>query len=75
MDAMFNLDVEESVQAKGVCRLQSDLPLNLFILDLGGGLADRNNKVITEEDIISPPFQPFCGVSAIRRSLGRTGFS
>jgi len=57
MDAMFNLDVEESVQAKGVCRLQSDLPLNLFILDLGGGLADRNNKVITEEDIISPPFQ------------------
>ena len=54
---MFNLDVEESVQAKGVCRLQSDLPLNLFILDLGGGLSDRNNKVITEEDIISPPFQ------------------
>ena len=39
MDAMFNLDVEQSVQAKGVCRLQSDLPLNLFILDLGGGLS------------------------------------
>ena len=57
MDAMFNLDVEESVQAKGVCRLQSDLPLNLFILDLGGGLSDRNNKVIAEEDIISRPFQ------------------
>ena len=57
MDAMFNLDVEQSVQAKGVCRLQSDLPLNLFILDLGGGLADRDSKVITEEDIISPPFR------------------
>jgi pyruvate, water dikinase len=57
MDAMFNLDVEESVQAKGVCRLQSDLPLNLFILDLGGGLSDPNKKVITEEDFSSQPFR------------------
>ena len=57
MDAMFNLDVEESVQAKGVCRLQSDLPLNLFILDLGGGLSEPDKKIITEEDIISRPFQ------------------
>jgi pyruvate, water dikinase len=57
MDGMFNLDVEQSVQAKGVCRLQSDLPLNLFILDLGGGLIDRDKKVITEEDFCSRPFQ------------------
>jgi pyruvate,water dikinase len=57
MDVMFNLDVEQSVQAKGVCRLQSDLPLNLFILDLGGGLSEPEKKIITEEDIISRPFQ------------------
>ncbi len=57
MDAMFNLDVEAVRPAKGVCRLQSDLPLNLFILDLGGGLKDRTKKVIGEEDFTSRPFQ------------------
>ena len=57
MDVMFNLDVEQSVQAKGVCRLQSDLPLNLFILDLGGGLLERDKKIITEEDFCCRPFQ------------------
>jgi pyruvate,water dikinase len=57
MDTMFNLDVEQSVQAKGVCRLQSELPFNLFILDLGGGLKDRTKKIVGEEDCISRPFQ------------------
>jgi pyruvate,water dikinase len=57
MDAMFNLDVEQTVQAKGVSRLQSDLPLNLFILDLGGGLKEPGKSVITEDDIASRPFQ------------------
>jgi pyruvate, water dikinase len=57
MDAMFNLDIEQSVQAKGISRLQSDLPLNLFILDLGGGLKDRTKKVICEEDFTACPFR------------------
>jgi pyruvate,water dikinase len=57
MDAMFSLDVEQSVQAKGVCRLQSELPVNLFILDLGGGLKDRTKKVVSEEDCVSRPFR------------------
>lgn len=56
MDAMFNLDVEQSVQAKGVCRLRSELPLNLFVLDLGGGLRDRGEKIIGAEDILCRPF-------------------
>jgi pyruvate,water dikinase len=56
MDAMFNLDVEQSVQAKGVSRLQSDHPLNLFVLDLGGGLKETGKPVITEADIASLPF-------------------
>jgi len=57
MDAMFNLDAEQSAQEKGVSRLQSDLPLNLFVLDLGGGLEEPGKSVISAADIISRPFQ------------------
>ncbi|WP_449244952.1 PEP/pyruvate-binding domain-containing protein [Desulfobacca acetoxidans] len=56
MDAMFALDVEQSVKSSGVCRLKSDLPLNLFILDLGGGLAVKGKSVVEESDITSRPF-------------------
>ena len=56
MDAMFNPNVEEMVSAPGVARLQADLPFNLFIVDLGGGLAVAS-KVITEKDIRSRPLQ------------------
>lgn len=57
MDAMFFLEVEEAVTAKGVCRLKTDLPLNLFVLDLGGGLRVQGQAIITEEDIVSRPFK------------------
>lgn len=57
MDAMFNPNVEEVVSAPGVSRLQSDLPFNLFLMDLGGGLAATGQKVITEKDILCRPLQ------------------
>jgi pyruvate,water dikinase len=57
MDAMFALDVEEAVTANGVCRLKTDLPLNLFVLDLGRGLAVSGQKEIEEKDIVSRPFK------------------
>ena len=57
MDAMFNPNVEEMVSAPGVARLQADLPFNLFIMDLGGGLAVAGQKVITEKDILCRPLQ------------------
>jgi pyruvate,water dikinase len=57
MDAMFSPEVEEAVAAPGVFRLQADLPFNLFIMDLGGGLATTDQKVITEADIICRPLQ------------------
>ncbi|MGQ9920427.1 MAG: PEP/pyruvate-binding domain-containing protein [Desulfobacca sp.] len=64
MDAMFQLDVEASVQARGVSRFRSDLPINLFVLDLGGGLREPGKPLITEDDVTSPPFlalmQGFC---------------
>ncbi len=57
MDAMFTLDVEEAVTASGVTRLKTDLPLNLFVLDLGGGLAVSGEKEVEEKDVVSRPFQ------------------
>ena len=57
MDAMFSPEVEEAVASPGVSRLQSNLPFNLFIMDLGGGLALADQKVITEKDILSRPLQ------------------
>ncbi len=57
MDAMFSPEVDEAVSSPGVTRLQSNLPFNLFIMDLGGGLALADQKVITEKDILSRPLQ------------------
>jgi pyruvate,water dikinase len=57
MDAMFFLDVEEAVTATGVCRLHTDLPLNIFLLDLGGGLKVSGQAAVTEADVTSRPFQ------------------
>jgi pyruvate,water dikinase len=56
MDAMFSLDVEAAVESERVSRLVTDLPLNLYILDLGGGLRVSGQPTVTEEDIISRPF-------------------
>lgn len=57
MDAMFEQDVEEAVKASGVMRLKTELPLNLFVLDLGGGVRVRGQSLVEEEDITSRPFR------------------
>ena len=54
---MFSPEVDEAVSSPGVTRLQSNLPFNLFIMDLGGGLALADQKVIAEKDILSRPLQ------------------
>jgi pyruvate,water dikinase len=56
MDAMFLPDMEKALESNRVCRLQTDLPLNLFILDLGGGLKVEGREQVTEADILSRPF-------------------
>ncbi|MEW6658592.1 MAG: PEP/pyruvate-binding domain-containing protein [Thermodesulfobacteriota bacterium] len=57
MDAMFALDVDQSLRP-GVCsRLKTGLPLTLFILDLGGGLRVPGQPWVTEDDILSRPFR------------------
>jgi pyruvate,water dikinase len=57
MDAMFTPNVDAAATGPGVIRLQSNLPFNLFILDLGGGLAINDHKVVTEEHILCRPLR------------------
>ncbi len=57
MDAMFTPDVERVLDSNRVSRLVTDLPLNLFILDLGGGLKVSGQAQVTEDDIVSRPFK------------------
>ncbi|MGO8761639.1 MAG: PEP/pyruvate-binding domain-containing protein [Desulfobaccales bacterium] len=57
MDAMFIPDMEKALDSHHVSRLKTDLPLNLFILDLGGGLRVTGQDQVTEDDIVSRPFK------------------
>jgi len=57
MDAMFMPDMEKALESHQVSRLKTDLPLNLFILDLGGGLKVTGQEQVTENDIVSLPFR------------------
>ncbi len=57
MDAMFTPDVERALESNRVSRLMTDLPMNLYVLDLGGGLRVSGQAQVTEDDIISRPFQ------------------
>ena len=57
MDAMFSPDLDKALESTRISRLQTDLPLNLFILDLGGGLKVSGQKQVSPDDIISLPFK------------------
>ena len=57
MDAMFTLDVEAAATARGVCRLKTSLPMNLFVLDLGGGLETAGSPEIEADQVLSLPFK------------------
>jgi len=57
MDAMFALDLDQALKSTNASRLKTDLPLNLFILDLGGGLKSPGQPQVTEEDILCRPFK------------------
>ncbi|MBM4294165.1 MAG: hypothetical protein FJ126_04585 [Deltaproteobacteria bacterium] len=57
MDAMFFPDIDRALKSDAVTRLKTDLPLNLFILDLGGGLRVSGKPQVEEEDVICRPFR------------------
>ena len=49
--------MEKALDSHHVSRLKTELPLNLFILDLGGGLRNTGAEQVTEDDILSRPFR------------------
>jgi len=57
MDAMFTPDLDRALESSRITRLKTDLPLNLFILDLGGGLRVSGQAQVEQEDILCRPFQ------------------
>jgi pyruvate,water dikinase len=70
--AMFDLGDDAGRQgSRRVCRLQSDVPLDLAVLDLGTALpqAAHERRTVRVEEIASPPFQ------ALWRGMTRPGVS
>jgi pyruvate, water dikinase len=57
MDAMFSPDIDRALESTQVKRLKTELPLNLFVMDLGGGLRVTDKSELTEADVICRPFQ------------------
>ncbi len=55
---MFSLGDRGSGRSKGKRKLLSDLPLDLFLLDIGGGLSvqDTGKADVSLEEVYSPPF-------------------
>ncbi len=70
--AMFELGDQVGGQGeRRVCRLQTELPLDLAVLDLGATLSAevRQRGTVRPEEIASPPFQ------ALWRGMTRAGVS
>lgn len=60
IEAMFTINESESDRGQHLCkRLLTPVPVNLRVLDLGGGLkmADTNSPDVTPAQIVSRPFQ------------------
>jgi pyruvate,water dikinase len=56
---MFNLNDYRNLSDKGMAyRLESDIPLGIYVIDLGGGLAGgADSRVVRPEQIVSLPMQ------------------
>lgn len=60
MNEMFKIAEEAAREAGEAIRLQSDIPLDVHILDLGGGLKPtEKGEAITPEHIVSLPMRAF----------------
>ncbi|MCB2185367.1 MAG: hypothetical protein KQJ78_03040 [Deltaproteobacteria bacterium] len=58
INAMFDINDSRLTQKGRVVRLESPVPLDIYLIDLGGGLTPiRDRKNIKPEDIISIPMQ------------------
>jgi pyruvate,water dikinase len=59
---MFQISDSVSEKDAGLaCRLAAPLPLDLYIIDLGGGLRRAGRNAVTPEDVRSTPFHCLLG--------------
>ncbi|MBA4395700.1 MAG: hypothetical protein C0407_19275, partial [Desulfobacca sp.] len=57
IEEMFRLSEREDLKKISAIRIKTALPLNLFLLDLGGGLKRHSNlRFLPPEEVISVPF-------------------
>ncbi len=57
IEEMFRLSEREDIQKLSPVRIKTHLPLNLHLLDLGGGLKKAgSHRVLPPENVISVPF-------------------
>jgi pyruvate,water dikinase len=57
IEEMFKLSEREDIKKLSPVRIKTPLPLNLHLLDLGGGLKRAgNHRVLPPENVISVPF-------------------
>ena len=55
---MFELGEKARQEETSMVRLKTNIPLNLYVIDLGGGIRDgRSGKFISPDDIVSVPMQ------------------
>jgi pyruvate, water dikinase len=55
---MFELGEQARLEEAYMVRLKTNIPLNLYFIDLGGGIRDgRAGKFVSPEDIVSVPMQ------------------
>jgi pyruvate,water dikinase len=55
---MFELGEQARQQEASMVRLKTNIPLNLYLIDLGGGLRDgRSGKFVSPDDLVSVPMQ------------------
>jgi pyruvate, water dikinase len=57
IEEMFNLSEREDLQKISAIRIKTDLPFNLHLLDLGGGLKkEAGQRLFSPEHVVSVPF-------------------
>jgi pyruvate,water dikinase len=72
MREMFRLTENEIDTVAEVVELDSDLPLKIRILDLGGGLKKGWRRRVKPDQVVSLPFQAFWkGLTAMRWALAK----
>jgi pyruvate,water dikinase len=71
IEELLKLQDRAGLKRRFAGKLDMDVPLDLFVLDLGGGVSGGARARIRIDDIISKPFAAFLGGLARKETWGR----